>query len=565
MDSKVLKMTLRTGFALTLLVLLVRCSLQNRYGIIPYTPAETDGGSRQIDTLDTDYAVYTFKQVATGNLMEVSGNIYYNEKYKDGQTIRQHTLSRTGGEIDSWQQWYVIYKNTKDGTKYYTIRNVFSGELLSAPSGAVASAPIQQSRVQPAPADSQLWSFHHIGNTKLFNIISKSSGLAVTSLPGGSQDSVPVLLAPEDGSDAQRWVLDQQPVVSYRDDEVVRFFERNKSSQGSVAFDQGNSIPLQWGANKGKVLWITQDAWDGSELKANGQFSCSEFFRYRNSVMIQPSTTDWNPDHTPNLIRTGSLQNRPKQIFDVVPNTEYAWPAAGIEIGNKVYIQCGEGSGLGPNLSQSLYELTENENLLWTVKRLTPAGMTDESEINYSAGMVKAADGFVYVFGHHGTGFGYTLDLYVARFPVTDPVKWTFWNGSNWADKPVTGTVARITDGLGTASVAYVDGKYVFMSMDQGFNCDSARNIYMATSKNPTGPFTPLKKVYRINEYLYGSYARYYTPVIHPVFNNGRKELLVTYCLNFSACGVTDCKDGYLDPYFYRVKGVRVPYELIGL
>ena len=101
--------------------------------------------------------------------------------------------------------------------------------------------------------------------------------------------------------------------------------------------------------------------------------------------------------------------------------------------------------------------------------------------------------------------------------------------------------------------------------MDQGFNCDASRNIYIATATSPTGPFTTRKLVYTINEYFFGQYARYYTPSIHPEFNNGRNELLVTYCLNYSACGVNSCQNGYMDPYYYRVKGVRIPYSVIGL
>jgi len=332
-----------------------------------------------------------------------------------------------------------------------------------------------------------------------------------------------------------------------------------------VAFDQGNTIQLNWGPNKGKVLWITEDAWDGEQLQDNHQFSCKDFFRYRNSVLIQPSASDWNPNHTLNITRNDSRQHMPRQICDLIEGSEFAWPSVGIELGSKVYLQCAEGDGLGPLKSQSLYELSETDGLEWPVKRLMPGQMTTETRINYSAGMIDGGDGFVYVFGFQGTGYGYSLNLHVARFLKTDPMQWRFWNGKAWAEKPAIGSDASIATGKATVSVAKVNGKYVMMTMDQGFVCDSTRNIYLATSDSPTGPFTPLKKVYTIKEYLYGKYARYYTPVIHPEFDNGHMELLLTYCLNFSGCGVPDCKDGYLDPYFYRIKGVRIPYSTFGL
>jgi hypothetical protein len=251
-------------------------------------------------------------------------------------------------------------------------------------------------------------------------------------------------------------------------------------------------------------------------------------------------------------------------MCDIQPGNSFAWPAHGVEIGNHVYLQCGEGNGLSLS-NQSLYDLTENAGTKWQVKRTTPAGMSGQNAISYSSGMVKAADGYVYVFGTQGTGFGYTNNVHVARFPVSNPQSWTFWNGATWVAAPATGDGARITDALGTADVAYVNGKYVLVTMDQGFNCDNSRNIYTATATSPTGPFSARKQVYTIKEYLYGNYARYYTPAIHPESVNGRNELLVTYCLNFSACGVEDCVNGYLDPYFYRVKGIRVPYGKIGL
>lgn len=559
----------KIGFSMLLVLLVAQCPLTLKYGITSYTKAERAPGSQPTDTLDTGYAVYTFQQVASGNYLEVAGNIFYNEKYQEGAGIRQHGLSKTNGTMDDWQKWYIIYNSTAGGKKYYTVRNVFSGQILGYQGGTgagPAGPPLRQGRASKHPTDGQLWRFQRVGGSRQYSVVNKATGKAMSSLALNAKDSAAVRLSPLDSrKGAQLWTLDKQPLTAYRDDQVVRFFNRNKSTMGSVAFDEGMSIPLQWGPNKGKVLWITQDAWDGSALQANNQFKCTDFFQYRNSVMIQPSITDWNPENTFNITRAGSLQNRPKQIFDVVPHTEYAWPAAGVEIGNHVYVQCGEGSGLGPNVSQSLYELKENENYLWTVKRITPAGMTTEKGINYSSGMVKGGDGFVYVFGHQPIGYGYTENAYVARFPLTDPMGWTFWDGSNWGDKPVTGEKARIAGGFGTVAISYIKGKYVFVSMTQGFNCEADRDLYVATAVSPTGPFTALKKVYTIHEYLYGSYARYYTPAIHPEFDNGREELLITYCLNFSGCGVPDCKDGYLDPYFYRVKGIRVPYAVIGL
>ena len=509
----------------------------------------------------TDYTIYTLSCVSGGKYVEVTGFPTYNEKYDDQRKITQYASSVSDGVIDGWQRWHIIYKTTVNNTRYYHIRNVFSGKLLDVPGGSkVSGTQLQQYFEFPLLSDEQLWSIEPAATTGAFRIINKGSGMALTNAGSSTADGTAITQETAGAGTNQQWILTAREADTYRDDRVVRFFNRNSTSMGSVAFDEGTSIPL----SNGKVLWVTQDAWDGASIQPNGKFSCNSFFSYGNSILIQPTAGNWDAVSTPNMTRDSSAQGRPKQMCDIQPGNTFAWPGPGVEIGNHVYIQCGEGSGLSLS-DQSLYDLTENVGTKWQVKRTRPAGMSGQNAINYSSGMVKAADGYVYVFGAQATGFGYTNNVHVARFPVSNPQSWTFWNGSSWVAAPATGDAARITDALGTAAVAYVNGKYVLVTMDQGFNCDNSRNIYTATATSPTGPFSVRKQVYTIKEYLYGNYARYYTPAIHPESVNGRNELLVTYCLNFSACGVEDCVNGYLDPYFYRVKGIRVPYGKIGL
>ena len=141
---------------------------------------------------------------------------------------------------------------------------------------------------------------------------------------------------------------------------------------------------------------------------------------------------------------------------------------------------------------------------------------------------------------------------------------------------------AKIFSGTGASvAVSFVNGKYVVISLDQGFWETSDNFIRSAISDAPVGDFTEQNRVYNICENIYGTQARYYTPNIHPVFDNGKNELLVTYSLNYSANDNQDItvnelgvkvvdgnilnQQGYIDPYFYRVKGVRIPYSVIGI
>jgi hypothetical protein len=502
-----------------------------------------------------DYGVITISSSNDHQLIAVSGDIHFNEKYDNGRVIAMHKSTTSTADVAPWAKWHIIYSKTLKGTRYYQIRNVFSGKLLEAKGKSVV-----QQKESKSDDNNQLWQIMATRSSGQYLIKNKAANAFIVNTAGKLQLSAAVAK----NNKAAVWEINNQPDLPYRDDEVVNFFNRNLKSQGSVAFDEGTSIPLTWGANAGKVLWVTQDAWDGIMLQPNGMFKCKDFFNYGNSMFLQPAADNWSSTAAPNIIREGSAQGKPRQIVDIQPKNSFAWPGPGVEIGNKVYVHVGEGNGLNPE-NQSLWMLTESADTLWQAQRTLPSGVSGQVEILYSTGMVKADDGFVYSFGVKGTAHGYGSNLHVARFPVSNPQQWSFWNGNDWAEKPAAAEAARITEGKATCYVSYLNGKYILMTMDQGFLCDDKRNIYIATADKPTGPFTPLKKVYEIREYLYGKYARYYTPAIHPQAVNGRNELLLTYCLNFSGCGIGDCKGDFMDPYFYRVKAIRVPYKMIGL
>ncbi|MES2064310.1 MAG: RICIN domain-containing protein [Bacteroidota bacterium] len=503
------------------------------------------------DFYSSDYGVFAITNTS-GKMLQVAGDYTFNEKYKDNQKIEAGT---SVAAMPVWQKWHLIYNSADGDVRYYQIRNLYTGKFLNAGTGAQAGAQPEQYRESATAGE--LWIVKQSSTLGIFSIVNKNTGLAVSV---SAEDGKVTLENVDDKSSNQRFTFKPLPEQAYRDDSAIGFFERNNSSQGSVAFDQGTSVPL----SDGRVLWITQDAWDGSRLRDNHKFSCSDYFNYNNSVMIQPKATDWNPEHTTNMTIPNSAHGRPRQIFNNQPGTDWSWPGLGVQIGNNVWVQCGEGKGLG-GTNQSLYKLTPNAGDEWTAVRYTPAGMSGQVNISYSVGMVKGNDGYVYSFGSQGFNFGYGNNIFVARFAESDPLTWTFWDGASWVNTPTTNDAAKVAVGPGNNSISYLNGKYIMMSMDQGFNCEDKRDIYISTSSSPTGPFTAQKYIYTVSEYFGGKYARYYTPSIHPESVNGRNELLLTFCLNFSGCGVSDCQDGYLDPYYYRVKNIRVPYSVVGL
>ena len=522
--------------------------------VVTAESGETYDWNVEFKVFDLNEITYGVFSIATksNKTLQVAGNYTFNEKYQDNQKIEAVT---TVPAMPLWQKWHLIYNSVAGGVRYYQIRNLFSGKFLSAPVGTQAGTQAEQFR--ESSLQGELWAVKQSSTIGVFNIVNKNTGLALNI---SAADNKVTLENLDDKNTSQNFTLTPLAEQVYRDDSVIGFFERNNSGQGSVAFDQGTSVPL----SDGRVLWITQDAWDGSKLRDNHKFICSDFFDYNNSVMIQPTATDWNPDHTPNMTIANSAHGRPRQVFNNQPGTDWSWPGLGVQIDGSVWVQCGEGKGLSAT-NQSLYKLTPNAGYEWTAERFTPAGMSGQVDISYSTGMVKGNDGYVYSFGSQGFNFGYGSNIFVARFAQNDPLKWTFWNGTAWVNTPTTNDAAKIAVGPGNNSISYLNGKYIMMSMDQGFNCEDKRNVYISTSSSPTGPFTAQKYIYTVSEFLGGKYARYYTPSIHPESVNGHNELLLTFCLNFSGCGVSDCQEGYLDPYYYRVKNIRVPYSIVGL
>lgn len=531
-----------------------------------------------------EYNVYTFCNVSSARFMEVAGNILFNEKYKDNSLIVQNPASYNYESLpNKWQRWYIIYAKTEGDVKYFSIRNAMSGKFLDVPGGVTSDGIqlLQCAALLEIQENKQLWQISEVTSGK-YKIINKSTGLAVTTVSNDANAAI--VQSAFSGSDFQLWKLSQQSLCSYRDDQVVRFFERNDPNSGSTAFDQASSILL----SDGRVMWVTQDSWDGWELTPKNLFNSNYFFNYGNSMFLQPSVTNWNSEDAPNITRENSAQEKPRQICDIQANQTFAWPANGVELNGRVYIHCGEGNILSAK-GQSIYEIWPKQEggLVWNSVRHEITNISSYDQIIYSAGMAKAENGYVYVFGTKGVGFGSSFDLYVARFSQNEPLSaWTFWNGTNWVNNPPANNnefkTASVYNGLGASvAVSLVHGKYVVMSLDQGFWETNDHYIRTATSDSPIEGYTTQKQIYDISEYIYGTQARYYTPNIHPEFDNGKNELLVAYSLNFSANsdqditvnengqkivnGVTVTKGGYIDPYFYRVKGVRIPYSMLGI
>lgn len=533
-----------------------------------------------IDGEPDDQKVYTFVNAASAYYLGVSGNQSFNEKFKDVMPVCQQEIALNKESLpEKWLRWIIIPESTDGGIKYCRLMNAMSGKYLTAPQveSPDGATVFQQATSVELKKDYQLWSIHEVmsGNYKISN---KATGLVIS--PDGMDENAILKLRTFDDSENRLWKLFSYEPCSYRDDNVVRFFERNDKTQGSSAFDQGSSIPL----SNGKVLWITQDSWDGAQLTSQSMFGSTDFFRYGNSMFLQPTADNWNSKAAYNISRLNSAQNKPRQICDIQPNQSFAWPANGVELNGRVYLHCGEGNGLTLE-GQSIYEIWPIQTYQWASVRHCIESICHYDKISYAAGMIKSNDNYVYIYGTRVNILNF--NLYVARFSQDNPMNsWSFWNGSQWVSNPPSNddelASASIFSGIGASvAVSEVNGKFLIVSLDQGFWVTEDHYIRAAVSDSPIGKFSIQIPVYEIQENIYGTQAKYYSPNIHPASLNGRNELLVTYSLNYNAdqkqdiscnsvghkivSGDTIRNGAYIDPYFYRVKGVRIPYSLLSI
>jgi hypothetical protein len=505
------------------------------------------------------YGTFIISNISGKYNLEITGDNLLGAKLMDSAGVQEGDVSLNKvGQLNRWQKWLI----SKQANGFYKIMNLYSGKYLTALAGNDKSG-LSIVQYHKTLEDAQYWIIKQLGGNK-YEIINKKN-LQLLSRKAGYLNG-PLVLNNNAQDDTKLWKITPIAPDSYRDDEVVRFFQR---TVGSDAFDEGSSIPLYSNMNKGEVLWVTGDTFY-NQVDSKGEFSCNLIFPYHNSVLLQPADHSWDPAKTKNLISKDGAQvfnpSNPKSLF---------WPGAGVEIGDKIYVHNIEVvAGTLNTVNQYLGVITESPDTnISPVKMVEVPGMSGQTAIVYTIGMVKPAGQYIYAYGLGGM---MAANIYVARFRPESPTKWTFWNGETWAAKPSTSAEAVVAKGpVNNNGVGYVNGKYVLITMDFGFTCDGpGKNMYSSISDSPTGPFIHKKLIYSVPDYKQGHSPVFYNPTVHAEFDNGHRELLIAYCLNFynkndkgqNTC-LTPCSnpDGSMDPNDYRIKGIRVPYSLMGL
>lgn len=343
---------------------------------------------------------------------------------------------------------------------------------------------------------------------------------------------------------------DSASLVAHKDSAWTTFFQR---TSGWTAGDGAISVRLA----DGRVIWLFGDS-HVNDFDPQTK-TLPALFQVRNAAMIHPAKK-------PTQAAT-HLLNSPtnRNLFQHPDGGKFwFWPQAGFEYEKAVYIYLvaleprGEPGNFDFKTSARYWAKMPLPNL----KPITYSKLPDSNDIDFGCGFARDDEaGDVLAFGQKGNGF--ETSVFLARFKPSAPERdWKYWNGKSW-DKNAA-TVAPVTKSASVSiSASKIRGKYVLVSSALSVGCDMGKDIFVSTSNSPIGPFSPIKKIYTIDDTADGHYPFFYIPTAHPEFINENDEILVTYCINGYEPCVPMSVNGRMNPDHYRPKAIRVPLKLI--
>jgi len=335
-----------------------------------------------------------------------------------------------------------------------------------------------------------------------------------------------------------------------KDRAFTEFFRR---SSGWTAGDGALSIPL----SDGRVLWLFGDSHVDDYDAASGTIPC--LFQTRNAGLLHRKEDLRNVQ---TLIGQGPGFKSWFKKSDGIDS--WFWPVNGFQSGDFIFVYL---SSLRKTAAGGQWGFQSTGRDYWAkvsfpqMKEIAYSVLPAFDGITFGQGFVNEGE-YTYAFGGRQKGIG--SDVFVARFKSAAPEgEWTFWDGHSWnANVAKAAVIAR---GASTSiHVCKVKNKFLLTTCAFSVACDQGKEIYMATSRGPTGPFSPLKTIFTVDDTFQGHYPFFYLPVAHPEFINQQGELLVTYSINGYEPCVSACANGRAIPDHYRPKAIRVPLDLVG-
>src|SRR5689334_13033713 len=301
-------------------------------------------------------------------------------------------------------------------------------------------------------------------------------------------------------------------VLAFKDQAFTEFFRR---TSGWTSGDGALSVPL----SDGRVLWLFGDSHIDDFDPKTQTTPC--LFQVRNAGLIQETNGLGN-------IRTLIAAGPGSRTWfrNSTNSDEWFWPVCGFQEGKSVYVYL---AALQKTGTGGMWGFKAREHDYWAkldfpdLTAISYLPLPNFNGIGFGQGFVRAGEK-MFAFGMKGHGI--SSDVYVATFNPSAPEdNWTFWDGQQW-NANVT-NASPIAHGTSTSvHICKVKDRFLLTTTAFSVACDQGKEILMAASKSPTGPFSRLKTVYKLDDLYEGHYPFFYMAIAHPEFINAMNEIL---------------------------------------
>lgn len=342
-------------------------------------------------------------------------------------------------------------------------------------------------------------------------------------------------------------VVVKDGLASYKDIAFTNYFKR---TTGWIAGDGGYSVAL----NNGKALWLWSDSHIGYYDPISKTVPC--LFQVRNAGQLMGLS---NPENQTTL--TGN--SNPASFFYYGTNPEYwFWPGPGYQNQDTVFVflsrlkSTGGGDFGFANVDTSYVAKIKVSDMSVAGYSILPS----KNGIVFNSALIKEGN-YNYIYGIKDNGFG--NDVFVARFPYENIyADWEYYGTGGWSTD-LTAIKKIHSEFTASFNICKIKNKYVLITTEFSVGCDQGKDIFTYTSDQPYGPFKNKQIVWTLDDTIEGHYPFFYLANAHPEYDNGKDELLITYCINGYGTCVNTCNGGRKNPDTYRPKAIRVPYKLI--
>lgn len=291
----------------------------------------------------------------------------------------------------------------------------------------------------------------------------------------------------------------------------------------------------------GRIVWSFQDSFFG---QVSSDRNRTNNVMLRNAAHLQLDTS--LQSFIPLNIGLGNQSQTWIKYGDAPEDQDWYWPGTGQVHDGKFQMLLSHVKKTGSGSWDFLHVSTDLAIFDLPSMQLNHIVKDKDLLSNYSAGSMKAPDGYTYMYATEN-GF-LTSFMYVARAAGHDlNGTWEYYGENGWSTTPEK---YNVCDNITQPNVFYKDGKYYLVSQQIIFGLD----IFILESDSPVGPWTNKRTLYRIPDQYTGDMITYNAFVHHALSREG--ELVISYNINPVDFNSNFNKPGSADryrPFFVRV------------